>query len=361
MESKRSASSALLALMAERELVNAASDHVPHVPETMQPRLGDYLLRHNLLTDEDLERALAVQTERKTEGQPQRLGQTLLDLELLTREDLDQAIMAQVLELHAALQASNEQLSARVAERTRQLKDALDKLTELSQQKANFISNISHELRTPLAHLSGYIALLTDGTLGDLGDDQLKALDICDRSLNRLGQLIEDLIRFADSAKGELQLELMPIAIQPLVNRIIVDNRTRAENAQVTLESRLPDMLPLVQADSEKIGWVLYQLIDNAIKFNRPKGKVQISAEIQNDKVRLIVADTGIGITKEEIQDIFMPFHQLDGSSTRRYGGTGLGLALARRIAEMHHTELKVRSLPGKGSAFSLDLPVANP
>lgn len=343
--------------MAERELINATSDHIPYVPDTMQPRLGEYLLRRNFLTEDQLNHALDVQAQRAAEGNPQRLGETLVDLGYLTRAQLDQAVMEQVVELQAALQQANEQLTERVAERTRQLQDALDKLTELNQQKANFISNISHELRTPLAHVRGYVALLADGTLGEVNDEQRRALIVCDTSISRLGQLIEDLIRFAESSKGLKEANLQPTDLRPTLVRVATTARDRAQRSNLKFELRLPETLPLVRADAEQIGWLVYQLLDNAIKFNRPNGRVLLGVQVNPTAVRIGVMDTGIGIDTDRLSELFVPFHQLDGSSTRRYGGTGLGLALARRIAEMHNTEIQVQSEKEKGSVFSIELP----
>lgn len=140
------------------------------------------------------------------------IGQKLLELGLVDRETLDQVVTEQILQLQQALQLANRQLEQRVLERTQDLQQALNKLSELNELKSNFISTISHELRTPLTHLKGYITLLADGSLGDLSEAQQEAMDVMERAEARLEHLIEDLIQFSLIARGQLSLTLNPTA-----------------------------------------------------------------------------------------------------------------------------------------------------
>jgi signal transduction histidine kinase len=143
-----------------------------------------------------------------------------------------------------------------------------------------------------------------------------------------------------------------------LIHICVSQSNQKARTAQVSLELSLPAQLPKVRADEEKIGWVLMQLLDNAIKFNATGGRVITDARLDNDIVTIAVTDTGIGIPEDRVQDIFEPFHQLDGSATRRYGGTGLGLTMVRRILDAHGADIRVRSVVGRGSRFEFSLPV---
>jgi len=125
-------------------------------PEMLVPRIGEYLVKHDYITDSDLKKALAFQQEKMANQQTYLLGQALIDLKLIDRAILDQAVTEQIIQLRSALQAANRSLELRVQERTAELQKALERLSELSQMKANFISNVSHELRTPLTHIKGY-------------------------------------------------------------------------------------------------------------------------------------------------------------------------------------------------------------
>jgi signal transduction histidine kinase len=285
------------------------------------------------------------------------VGQVLLDLGFIDREILDQVVTEQILQLQSALQQSNRQLEWRVQERTQDLQNALNKVSELNQLKSNFISNISHELRTPLTHIKGYLNLLAEGTLGSLNKDQSEALEVLLRSEARLEQLIEDLIWFTLASRGELTLNLYSCNVTDLIQTSLSRAEKLARARKISLQVILAVGLPMVQVDGDKITWVLLQLLDNAIKFTPQGGKVKVDAALEDGLVKVSVTDTGIGISPDRIEEIFEPFHQLDESDKRHYGGTGLGLALVRRIVEAHGTRIKVQSEIGKGSRFEFELP----
>jgi signal transduction histidine kinase len=349
---------ALMTLVAESSLLDAALNG----PETMRPvsteqlapRLGDYLVQHGYVSGDQLRAALAEQA-RTPQGEPRRLiGQTLIDLGFLTPRDLDEAIARQLLELQTALVEANRGLERRVVERTAELEAALARLTEFNQLKANLVANISHELRTPLTHIKGYNSLLLEGTLGPLSGEQHEALQVTAGSISRLEGLINDLISYAAAARGELTVNLRPVAVGTVAAQVLERLRAKASRQRVTVETDIPLSLPLISADEEKLNWLLQQLVDNAIKFTAAGGRVVIAAEAGEHRVTISVRDTGIGIPKDRLEDIFEPFRQLDGSSTRRAGGTGLGLALVRRIVDAHGASIDVKSQVGRGSTFSM-------
>ena len=174
-------------------------------------------------------------------------------------------------------------------------------------------------------------------------------------SSNRLEKLIQDLISFSASEHGQMRLQYQPIYVFDLCNAAIEKMRGKALEKGIELILEDSAILPFIEGDQEKLLWVLMQFIDNAIKFSEAEGKVIIKAKVENDvkKVRFSIIDNGIGIPAERIQEIFEPFHQLDSSSTRKAGGTGLGLALAQKIIEAHDSVLEVKSEVGKGSIFS--------
>jgi signal transduction histidine kinase len=314
-------------------------------PEMLVPRMGEYLIHKGLISAENLQKALDYQQETTANGNPILLGQALIDLKLLERAELDQAVTEQIIQLRSALQASNR---------------TLERVSELSQLKANFVSNISHELRTPLTHIKGYIELLVTESLGTITEEQRHALQVSQQSTGRLETLIDDLIMFAVASRGELSIKQEEVDIQRLANLAVKTSANKAQERGVNLNALIDEDLPPVQADMQKIAWVLNQLVDNGVKFTPSNGRVVVSVRREGENLIIVsVTDTGIGIPSAHLEEIFEPFHQLDGSTTRRYGGTGLGLSLVRQIIEAHGSMLEVQSIEGRGSTFKFPLLVA--
>jgi signal transduction histidine kinase len=345
---------ALLSLLGEKSFLDGLPKFAPMdtTPQWLVPRIGNFLIQQKVITESQLKQALQFQKEASSKGERQLLGQTLLELGYIDRETLDHAVTQQIVELHAALQESNRTLQQRVNERTKELRHALERLTEINEIKANLISNISHELRTPLAHIKGYVELLAEGELGELAEEQLDAVQVMRRATVKLASLIEDLIEFSTAAREGLTLRLSPVSVKELITNAIERSKPKAEKAGVTLELDCDADVPVVHVDAERLGWVLFQLIDNGIKFTPDGGRVTASARRHETGVELAVSDTGIGIPPDRVEEIFQPFHQLDNSSTRRYGGTGLGLSLVKMIVEAHGAKLKVESTEGEGTAI---------
>jgi two-component system sensor histidine kinase BarA len=349
----------LVSLLEERAVLDGvAAPRLAPSAETAVPKLGSFLLEQKMITENQLAAALARQREAEATGKRKPLGQTLIEMGLASRETIDQAVNRQILELHTALQESNRQLEQRVEERTVELRRALERLSELNQLKANLISNVSHELRTPLAHIKGYIELLAEGQLGGVSAEQQNALVVVRRASERLERLIDDLIEFSAGSRTGITLNLTPIVIPDLIDLAVERSREKAAKAGVDLAVEVPDGLLQPMADAERLGWVLHQLIDNAIKFTPSGGRVRIRAAPATRAVEVAVADTGIGIPQERLAEVFEPFHQLDGSPTRRYGGTGLGLSLVRLILDAHGAPLNVESQVGEGTTLTFTLPV---
>jgi len=326
-------------------------------PEMLVPRMGEYLVQKGLITSENLQQALDYQLKETDKGNHMLLGQALVELKFIDRSDLDSAVTEQIIQLRSALRAANRTLERRVEERTAELKQALERVSELSQLKANFISNISHELRTPLTHVKGYIELLITDSLGPINDEQRHALQVSQNSATKLESLIEDLIMVSLASRGEMSVKLENIDIRRISNLVVKSYTEKALKRGIKLEAVIDDNVPLVQGDSQKIGWVLGQLIENAIKFTSEDGSVVVSIKPEGANLVIVsVTDTGIGISPGQLKDIFEPFHQLDGSSTRRYGGTGLGLSLVRQIIEAHGSMVEVQSEEGRGTTVKFPL-----
>jgi len=331
-------------------------------PEVLIPRLGDYLLQRGVITRENLHKALAYQESQVKSGNHILLGQALIELGVLDRAVLDQAVTEQIIQLRTALQASNRTLEGRVRDRTEELQDAMDRLSELGKVKENFVATISHELRTPLTHIVGYLDLLASGELGPLSEKQFEAVQVSQRSSSKLQGLIEDLIMFSTASRGELKLVQEEADIVPLLDSLSQTARLKAESRGVLLEFLPAAGLPHVQIDPKKLVWALGHIVDNAIKFTPAGGNVRISAkEEASQLVMIAVSDTGIGIPAGRLAEIFEPFHQLDGSSNRRYNGIGLGLSMVRQIVEAHGSMLDVRSEEGKGTLVKFPVMAVRP
>jgi len=352
---------ALAAVLAEQALSSLESipTGVRMAPEALVPRLGDSLIEKGLLQAEGLDQALEFQQRKADLGEPVLIGQALIELGLIDRTSLDEVVTEQILKLQYALQQTNRQLEQRVEQRTADLQHALNKLTELNQLKSNFLSNISHELRTPLTHIKGYLDILSDLSLGPLTPLQSDAIQVLKRAEVRLETLIDDLIQFSLAARGELSLRFDTFPVAELVNLIARQSYNKAKLKEISISVFCPEDLSMVIADKEKIGWVVNQLLDNAIKFTPTGGTVTIRVIQENGKVCLSIQDNGIGIPLERIAEIFEPFHQLDSSVTRRFSGTGLGLAMVRRILDAHGTQMKVSSKVGTGTRFDFSLPTS--
>lgn len=349
---------ALLSLLSEKAYLEGVPKYTPidTTPAWLVPRIGEFLIEQNVITNKQLQKSLRQQKVRAEQGEDVLLGQTLIEMGFLNRETLDQALTEQIVNLHAAVQESNRTLQQRVNIRTRELRRALERLTEINQVKANLISNISHELRTPLAHLKGYVELLADGELGGLTDEQSDAAKVMRRATDRLNRLIEDLIEFSTASREGLTLNLEPISGPDIITGVINKSHAKAEMAGVKLIADVDTDLPTIRADVERLSWAIYQLVDNGIKFTPAGGNVTIRVCPSDKGIQFDIEDTGIGIPPDRIEEIFEPFHQLDGSPTRRYGGTGLGLSLVKLILEAHGSSLDVASDEGSGTRFRFNL-----
>ena len=325
-------------------------------PETLFPKLGDYLVNHGVITSDQLRQTLQLQRTAKT-PQPELLGQLLIQQGFVNQEELDAAVTAQILDLKTALERSNKDLELKVKQRTHELENAMRRLGELDVMKANFVANVSHELRTPLSNLVGHLELLLSEYLGEVSPQQFEALSSMTRASNRLWNLIEDLLQFSAAATDSPMLDPQPFPIMIPVQTAVSRKTPQADIRRIKLNSKITPGLPMVHADEDKITWVVEQLIDNAIKFTPPNGKVAAFARQKRNLVQIDVIDTGIGIPQDRLAEIFHPFHQLEDSMTRHYDGMGLGLARAQQILKAHGSTLQVQSRPGVGSHFAFSLP----
>ncbi len=328
-------------------------------PEILVPRLGDYLVEKGYLSQSDLQVAIQKQQKMRADGKMLLLGQVLTELGMISKSQLDRAITEQIMQLRSALQSANQHLEERVKQRTAELEEALRKLSESNQVKANIISNLSHELRTPLTHIKGYLEILVAGDIGAIPPDQMHILSIMQHSTERLERLIDDLIQYSIAEKNQVNLDLQPLDLNQVCAAAVAAAKTKIDESHLSAILQAAPGQFWVKADREKIAWVVAQLLDNAIKFSSAGGEIILHMETDANLVTFSIKDNGIGIPASRHKEVFEPFHQLDGSSTRRYGGTGLGLALVKKILEAHGAPIHLQSEEGDGSTFSFQLPAA--
>lgn len=353
---------AIAAVIAENAMVHeiATAKNLQISPEILVPRLGDHLVRRGTVSESQLERALQIQKLENKNGNYKLLGRILIEEGYLDQTKLDTAITEQIVNLQNALRKSNHDLEDRVKERTLELQQALNRITQLNRLKTNFISNISHELRTPLAHMVGYLELLKDSSLGPLTEDQNHAVSVLLKSYHRLYNLIDELLQFSMLSQGEMSLVQESVSSKNLIENATTYTQSLAAENQVELKINTQSDSIAVLADKEKMSWVISELIENGIKFNHPGGYVLVNVSAEDGVVIFQISDNGIGISQERLAEIYEPFHQLDGSSTRRSGGAGIGLTLAKQIIESHGSSLLVESIEKKGTRFQFSLPQAN-
>ena len=218
---------------------------------------------------------------------------------------------------------------------------------------------VSHELRTPLNFITGFASILEDEVSGPLNAEQHAHIERILDGGERLLGLVNDLLDYARLEAGNFRADPVPLALAPLVDRVIADLQPLARQRRLTLARDVSPGLPVTLADPLRLEQVLYNLIGNAIKFTPEGGSVHVAAAAEGERVRLSVIDTGIGIPPEALPRLFDRFYQVDSSPTRPFGGTGLGLAITRSLIEVMNGEIGVESEVGKGSTFWFTLPKA--
>jgi GAF domain-containing protein/anti-sigma regulatory factor (Ser/Thr protein kinase) len=259
----------------------------------------------------------------------------------------------QLLETFAAqsvLAIQNARLFSEIEEKGRQLEIA-------SRHKSQFLANMSHELRTPLNSVLGFTEMLADGLYGELPDKARTTLGRVQANGRHLLDLINDVLDLSKIEAGQLTLAMQDYSIGQIVKTVASATEPLARAKGLKLSTTIADGLPVGHGDERRLTQVLLNLASNAVKFT-DKGSIEIAARARNGAFELMVRDTGPGIAQEHQQRIFEEFQQVDESSTRRKGGTGLGLTISKRIVEMHGGTISVDSAPGSGSTFTVDIPI---
>jgi len=231
-------------------------------------------------------------------------------------------------------------------------------LQRLDKFKDEFLANTSHELRTPLNGIIGIAESLSDGVAGKLSKQVKTNLNMIAISGRRLSALVNDILDFSKLKHQDIQLQLKPVGLREIVDIVLTLSQTLVAQTSLELTNTISTDLPVTLADENRLQQILHNLIGNAIKFTEG-GSIEVSAQVVNQQLQVIVSDTGIGIPADKLERIFESFEQAEGSTARQYGGTGLGLAVTKKLVELHGGKIWVKSTLGVGSQFIFTLPIS--
>lgn len=272
--------------------------------------------------------------------------------------DEEDLTVVETLAQSAAATIENARLVRDLRTHALELEKAYGELKEADQLKGEMVQNVSHELRAPLTFILGYIELLMSNDFGPMSGDQQKALDVVHRKCMLLNKIVNDIVTLQ---KLEISgLNLQAVSLNTLLTQTIQAAQFSAQEAQQTLVTDMPDRDIQVTADDQRLSQVLDNLVNNAIKFSKPGGTITLRLRDERAFARIEVQDMGIGVPSDKLEKIFDRFYQADGSSTRRYGGVGLGLAICKSILTAHGGKIWAESEAGKGSRFIFTLPRNN-
>lgn len=240
------------------------------------------------------------------------------------------------------------------------LAKANEELKSLDKMKDEFLSNVSHELKTPLTSIRGYTELLNDGSLGELGEEQKHAEETVMRNTKRLQRLVDSLLYLSRTQAGTVQYDFENLNVPELADQIIEDLQIQTKEKNLEMIKKIEPDLPPIKGDRDKLMDMFTNIIDNSIKFTPEGGSITFFANKEDGYIHVNIKDTGIGIPKDMIDNLFQRFYQIDSSQKRKYGGTGLGLYIAKTIVDAHDGEIWMESEgKGKGTEVHIKLPVA--
>ena len=235
-------------------------------------------------------------------------------------------------------------------------------IEKLSKVKSDFVSIISHELRTPLTSIKESVSLVLDEIVGPLNEEQKKFLGITKNNIDKLVKAITDILDFSKLESGRIAMHKRKMNINDVIKDVYNETKKAAEEKNLRFDLELSDGMEPVWLDPDRVAQALKNLISNAIKFNKENGEIKIySRKVERngkEAVRVSIEDKGIGISKEELNNLFKDFNPLDSSMTRRHRGIGLGLAVCKGIIDLHGGDVWVESEKGAGSRFIFTLPI---
>jgi signal transduction histidine kinase len=251
----------------------------------------------------------------------------------------------------AVIAIENVRLFREIQEKSAQLEVA-------NKHKSDFLANMSHELRTPLNAIIGFSEVLIDKMFGEVNAKQLDYLKDIHESGRHLLSLINDILDLSKIEAGRMELELCSFHLPSAISNAMTLVRERAQRHGIQLGAEIDERLGELQADERKFKQIMLNLLSNAVKFTPDGGRVDVSAKRDTTRVEIAVRDTGVGIAPADQAALFEEFKQVGRDGARKAEGTGLGLALTKRFVELHGGEIRVQSAPGKGSTFTVSLPI---
>jgi signal transduction histidine kinase len=261
----------------------------------------------------------------------------------------------------AAIAMDNAMLFKQLSLANRQLEESYERLKSLDSVKMEFFALLSHELRTPLTTIKGYADLLEDGVLGPLNEEQRDKLAKISAGVDRLTKIVDNLSDLSSIASRKYTMDILPVSLNDLIGEVARGIAFLAERKGIRLSWDVPVDLPMVYVDRARISQVILNIVNNAIKYTPPGGSITIRAKDKEDYVLVSVHDTGIGIPKKDLENIFSGFYHAGYKLSYEYKGAGLGLALSKGIIESHGGRIWAESEAGKGSTFYFTLPKSAP
>jgi signal transduction histidine kinase len=273
--------------------------------------------------------------------------------------------------------ASVRESYRQLEEKTARLQEAFDRLKELDRLKSNFLATVSHELRTPLTSIIGYSEMLAEGLAGEMNPEQRSFVKTIHEKGGQLLSLIMGLLELSKLESGTMRMAMRTVRIDPILNDVVATLAPTARKRSIKLDLDMTPALPDLRGDPERLRQVFLNLVENATKFTPEGGSVTLLARsVEEDlgasdeaglallaptraRVEVRVIDTGIGIAPAERPKVFDPFYQVDSSTTREYGGAGLGLSIVKRLVEAHGGSIRIEENRPRGTAFVVTLPQA--
>lgn len=231
-------------------------------------------------------------------------------------------------------------------------------LRQMEEIRRDFVANVSHELRTPLSIFRGYLETLLDNPQQPPGE-LLRILEIMERHSDRLHALVEDVLSLARLESPAAELDLSEVSLPEFLPEILDDWKKRLEAKQLKSRLDVSQDLPKLEADESRLQEIIYNLLDNAVKYSQAGGTITLRATAEDDQMRISVSDEGIGIRENDLPRIFERFYRADKARSRELGGTGLGLSIVKHIAQLHGGTAQAQSAPGKGTTISVLLPLS--
>jgi two-component system phosphate regulon sensor histidine kinase PhoR len=236
----------------------------------------------------------------------------------------------------------------------------ITELKRLDQVRRDFVANVSHELRTPLSILRGYIETLLDNPKTSR-EELSRVLNVMERHSKRLGLLIDDLLSLAQLESSNTKLELSEVRIRELFKNVIHDWKEKLDAKNLKVIVDLPPDAQTIWADETRLQEVLYNLLENAVKYSRENGEIRLQVERRESETVFCVSDEGVGISKDQLPRIFERFYRADKARSRELGGTGLGLAIVKHIAQLHGGRVEAESELGRGTTIRVVVPTDKP